>query len=77
MAGISLASYNSARINGLKKLENQVNGKMEGDTDQLGGLMKRICDVFARMDLDNSDSIETSELEALGYSSEESEIPHV
>ena len=47
------------------------NGKMEGDADQLGGLMKRICDVFARMDLDNSDSIEMSELEALGYSSTE------
>ena len=71
IAGITLASYRSARINGLERLENEVEGKMEGDTDQLGSLMKRICDVFAKMDLDSSDSIEMSELETLGYSNKE------
>ena len=71
VAGISVASFNAARIKGLQRLENEVEGKMEGDTDQMGGLMKRICDVFARMDLDNSDSIEMNELEQLGYSNKE------
>ena len=71
VTGISWASYNSARIKGLERLESDVEGKIEGDADQLGGLMKRVCGVFAKMDLDNSDSIEMSELEALGYSSTE------
>ena len=71
VAGVSVASYNSARIKGLERLQNEVEGKMEGNTDQLGGLMKRICDVFAKMDLDKSDSIEMSELETLGYSNKE------
>lgn len=55
----------------LKKVDNEKVSIAEGDAGDIGAFMGRICAVFAKMDLDNSDSIEMSELTGLGYSKDE------
>lgn len=70
---IGWAIYKKQRSSGttLKKVVDEKESMAEGDAGDISGFMSRICGVFAKMDLDNSDSIETSELESLGYSADE------
>jgi Ca2+-binding EF-hand superfamily protein len=74
LAGAILAwsSYKKSQPR-LFKVEDSAAAKKEGTADEIGGFMVRICALFAKMDLDHSDSIEMSELESLGYSKDEAE----
>ena len=43
-------------------MDNEKESMAEGDAGDIGAFIGRICAVFAKMDLDNSDSIEMEEL---------------
>lgn len=72
-AVIGWSSWKKQRSGGLalKKVVDEKESMAEGGAGEITAFMSRICAVFAKMDLDNSDSIEMSELESLGYSKEE------